>query len=153
MQLQPSGERHLRTRLVLARSYPDDLLAETLRVAERCTFSLDELRYEYPEEVVPDGETPTTYLRRLTYEGAGRRFPAGIPDTVHQQIEHELQLIADLGYQKYFLTVYDIVRFAKAHTHPREQRVDEKLWTLYQGIAAGGQVDIASCGVNAQASQ
>lgn len=114
MQLQPSGERHLRSRLVLARSYPEDLLEETLNVAARCAFSLDELKYEYPEEVVPDGETPTSYLRRLTYEGAGRRFPRGIPDSVQQQIEHELQLIADLAYEKYFLTVYDIVRFARA---------------------------------------
>ena len=71
LALQPNAERHLRTRLRLAQTYPPDLLKETLRVAARCRFSLDELRYQYPDEVVPAGETPSSYLRRLTYEGAG----------------------------------------------------------------------------------
>ncbi|MDH3210706.1 MAG: error-prone DNA polymerase, partial [Burkholderiaceae bacterium] len=71
-------------------------------------------RYEYPHEVVPQGETPASYLRRLTYEGAGARFPSGLPAKVQLQIEHELQLINELGYEKYFLTVYDIVRFARS---------------------------------------
>jgi error-prone DNA polymerase len=112
--LQPNAERHLRTRLRLAQLYGPELLAETLRVAERCTFSLDELRYQYPDEVVPAGETPSSYLRRITYEGAGRRWPEGVPAKVQTQIEHELALIGELRYDHYFLTVYDIVRFARS---------------------------------------
>lgn len=94
--LQPNAERHLRTRLRVAQTYPPALLEETLRVAARCTFSLNELRYQYPEEVVPEGETPASYLRRVTYEGAGRRWPGGIIERVQQQIEYELELICDL---------------------------------------------------------
>ena len=112
--LQPNAERHLRTRLRLAQTYPDDLLAETLKVAARCDFSLDELRYQYPDEVVPGGETPASWLRRLTYDGAGRRWPEGMPAKVQRQIEHELELIADLKYEHYFLTVADIVGFARS---------------------------------------
>ena len=112
--LQPNAERHLRSRMALAQVYPEDLLAATIDVANRCTFSLDELRYEYPEEVVPPGHTPSSYLRQLTYEGAGRRFERGMPAKVQLQIEHELQLIAELNYERYFLTVYDIVAFARS---------------------------------------
>jgi error-prone DNA polymerase len=112
--LQPNAERHLRTRLRLAQTYPADLLEETLQVAARCNFSLDELRYQYPDEVVPVGETPASYLRRITYEGAGRRWPEGMSAKVQTQIEHELELIGDLRYEHYFLTVYDIVRFARS---------------------------------------
>jgi len=112
--LQLNGERHLRTRFRLSCTFPPELLQETLRVAERCTFSLDELRYCYPAEVVPEGETPSSYLRRLTYEGAGRRWPEGAPAKVQALIEHELQLIEELRYEHYFLTVGDIVRFARS---------------------------------------
>ena len=112
--LERNAERHLRTRGRLARTFPADLLAETLKVAERCEMSLDELRYQYPSEVVPVGETPSSYLRRLTYEGAGRRWPAGIPASVSDQIEHELALIGELQYEHYFLTVADIVQFARS---------------------------------------
>ncbi len=123
--LFPNAERHLRLRMRLAKHYPADLLAETLRVAARCTFSLDELRYEYPEEIVPSGETPSTYLRKLVFEGLERRFGNGgkgfpfppsrlsVPPKVLEQIEHELALIADLKYEPYFLTVHDIVAFAR----------------------------------------
>ena len=114
LDLEQNAEQHLRSRLLLAQRFPADLLAETLNVAARCQFSLDELRYQYPDEVVPDGETPTTYLRRLTYEGAGRRWPQGIPAKVQAQIEHELELIRDLQYEHYFLTVADIVRYAQS---------------------------------------
>ena len=112
--LFPSGERHLRLPMRLAQLYPPELLAETLRVAEACAFSLDELRYEYPEELVPAGETPTTWLRKLTEEGLAWRFPTGAPDHVRKLVEHELRLIRDLAYEAYFLTVHDIVRFARA---------------------------------------
>lgn len=112
--LQPNAEAHLRARLRLAVLYPEELLAETVRVAQLCTFSLDELKYEYPQEVVPAGETPTSYLRRATHEGADRRYPQGVPAAVQQQLEYELSLIAELGYEKYFLTVYDLVCFARS---------------------------------------
>jgi error-prone DNA polymerase len=96
LDLHPNAERHLRTRLRLAQTYPEELIAETLNVASRCVFSLDELRYQYPDEVIPKGETPASHLRRITYEGAGRRWPKGMPSKVESQIEHELELIADL---------------------------------------------------------
>ena len=114
LALQPNAERHLRTRLRLAQTYPDDLLAETMHVAERCHFSLDELKYQYPDEVVPAGETAASYLRRITYEGAGRRWPQGMSAKVQSQIEHELELITELKYEHYFLTVADIVEFARS---------------------------------------
>ncbi|MCC8401588.1 error-prone DNA polymerase [Paraburkholderia sp. MMS20-SJTN17] len=113
-ELAPNAEQHLRSRLRLANLYPQDALAATLDIMSRCTFSLDELRYEYPDELVPPGHTPASYLRQETYIGAQRRFPAGIPHQVQQQIEHELELIADLQYEPYFLTVYDVVRFARS---------------------------------------
>jgi error-prone DNA polymerase len=112
--LAPNAEQRLRSRLELAQCYPEALLAETLKIAERCAFSLDELCYQYPSEVVPPGETPASYLRRLTDEGMGKRWPAGTSDKVRQQVEHELALIAELRYEHYFLTVYDIVAFARS---------------------------------------
>ena len=112
--LQPNAERHLRTRLRLAQTYAVELLAQTLEVAARCDFSLDELRYHYPGELVPAGHTPATWLRQLTWEGAGRRWPGGIPPAVQAQVEHELALIEELRYEHYFLTVADIVEFARS---------------------------------------
>ncbi|MFS0755876.1 MULTISPECIES: error-prone DNA polymerase [Noviherbaspirillum] len=112
-ELAPNAEQHLRARLRLGNLYPPAALAETLKIAARCTFSLDELRYEYPDELVPAGETAASYLRGETYLGAHRRFPLGIPAQVQQQLEHELALIAEMAYEPYFLTVYDIVRFAR----------------------------------------
>ncbi len=113
-ELAQNAEQHLRARLRLANIYPPAALAETLRIARLCTFSLDELRYEYPDELVPPGQTATAYLRSETYIGAQRRFPLGIPAKVVGQIEHELELIAALKYEPYFLTVYDIVRYARS---------------------------------------
>lgn len=111
--LHPNGERHLRSFSDLAQLYPQALLDETLAIAARCQFSLDELRYEYPEELVPPGVTAIAHLRRLTEEGLLGRFPDGAPDKVLAQIEHELALIEELKYEPYFLTVHDIVRFAR----------------------------------------
>ena len=111
--LHPNAERHLRRRAHLAKIYPADLLAETVRIAERCDFELGTLRYEYPAELVPAGHTATSYLRELTEEGLERRFPQGAPQHVRDLIEHELALIAELGYEHFFLTVYDIVAFAR----------------------------------------
>jgi error-prone DNA polymerase len=113
-ELQPNAERHLRSRLALGQRFPPELLAQTLQVAARCTFSLDELRYQYPDEVVPTGHTPASWLRQLTWQGAGWRWPAGVPAAVQAQIEHELALIGELKYEHYFLTVHDIVAFARS---------------------------------------
>jgi error-prone DNA polymerase len=112
--LYPNGERYLRPRRVLEQIYPAALLQETLDIAAGIDFSLDELRYEYPDELVPDGETPATYLRRLAEEGMGKRWPGGVPDKVRTLVEHELALIHELRYEPYFLTVYDIVAFARS---------------------------------------
>ena len=112
--LYPNGERHLRPLDVLRHIYPADMLEETVRIADTIDFSLDELCYTYPKEIVPQGETPATYLRTLTEEGMQRRWPQGVPDKVIRIVEHELALIADLVYEPYFLTVYDIVTFARS---------------------------------------
>ena len=145
--LLPSGERHLRRRERLARIYPPELLIETLNVAERCCFSLDSLRYEYPEELVPAGETPVSWLRKLAEEGFRWRFGSELSTSADEHesrvtnhesrpsrgwgsrfasgqqfdiakaralVEHELSLIAQLQYEPYFLTVYDVVRYARS---------------------------------------
>ena len=108
-----NGERFLRPIDELTRIYPGSLLRETLAVAERIDFSLDELRYEYPRELVPDGATPASHLRDLTEQGMRWRWPDGAPARVRRLIEHELRLIGELCYEAYFLTVHDIVRFAR----------------------------------------
>ena len=112
--LAPNGEAHLRPREVLARLFEPAWLAESVRIGERCRFDLDSLRYEYPEEIVPDGETPASWLRRLTFEGMRARWPDGAPAKVRAQVEHELRIIGELRYEPYFLTVHDIVRFARS---------------------------------------
>ncbi|MBT9463637.1 error-prone DNA polymerase [Hydrogenophaga sp.] len=114
LALEPNAEQHLRSRLTLGQCYPPELLAETLAVAARCHFSLDELRYQYPSEVVPEGETPSSYLHRLAWAGAAWRWPQGTPPRFAKQIEYELKLIADMQYEHYFLTVNDIVSFARS---------------------------------------
>ena len=113
-RLSPNAERYLRPRARLMRTYPAELLLQTQEIARRCSFSLEELRYEYPDEIVPTGETPASYLRRVTLEGAAQRYPAGVPEKVQLLLEHELRLIAELRYEPYFLTVYDIVQFARS---------------------------------------
>jgi error-prone DNA polymerase len=113
-RLFANGERHLRACQELARLYPLQMLQESVAIAERCHFSLDELRYQYPHEIVPPGETPTSYLRRLTEEGAAVRWPQGVSTAVQMQIERELKLIAEMKYEPFFLTVYDIASFARS---------------------------------------
>lgn len=83
------------------------------RIADECSFTLDELCYEYPTELAPPGTAPMDFLRQLTWEGANRRYPTGVPSSVQQTLEHELKLIEELRYEAYFLTVYDIVNFAR----------------------------------------
>ncbi len=114
--LYQNGERHLRPIPTLAELYPSELLAESVRIAQRCTFTLDELRYQYPREVVPEDTTPTAWLRHLTEEGAHWRWPEGVPEKPRAQLENELALIAELGYESYFLTVRDIVHFARGRS-------------------------------------
>ncbi|MBL8442784.1 MAG: error-prone DNA polymerase, partial [Zoogloeaceae bacterium] len=134
MALAPNAERRLHPRQVLARRYPAQLLEATLQITAQCTFDLDELRYEYPAEITPDGHSPRTWLRHLVEQGLRWRYrqvasgladgemapakPAQTidpaPPKVRAQIEHELALIADLNYEAYFLTVHDIVRFARS---------------------------------------
>ncbi len=114
-RLSANSERRLKPPAEMAllfRNYPD-AISRTVEIAERCCFSLDELSYEYPDEVAPDGRPPQTVLEDLTWEGAKRRYPDGVPDRVYAQVKHELQLIKALSYAPYFLTVHDAVRFAR----------------------------------------
>ncbi len=108
-----NSQQHLRSLAKLQMLYPPALLEQTLHIAGLCQFSLDELRYEYPEEVVPDGYTANSYLRELVAQGSAVRWPRGVPADIQQRIDHELALIEELNYEYYFLTVYDIVRFAR----------------------------------------
>ena len=109
-----NGERHLRRRSTLEKIYPTALLDESVRIARRCTFTMDQLRYAYPAELVPDGYTPIQWLRQLVAEGMAWRWPKGVPGHIGKTIEHELWLIEMKNYEAYFLTVHDIVRFARS---------------------------------------
>ncbi|HWK53090.1 MAG TPA: error-prone DNA polymerase [Hyphomicrobiales bacterium] len=131
--LHPNGERHLRSIERLAHLYPAALLGETVAVAARCQFSLDEIHYEYPEELVPPGKTPTSHLRDLTYAGAARRYPNGVPEAVGDILERELALITELRYESFFLTIEDIVRFA------RERNI------LHQGRGSAANSAVCYC--------
>ena len=113
-ELHSNAERCLRPVHELVRRYPRELLRETLAILERVNFSLAELRYEYPYELVPAGETPTSYLRTLTERGCRWRWPQGESSKIRALIEHELKLIAELRYEAYFLTVHDIVSYARS---------------------------------------
>ena len=114
LALQASGERHLRPIARLEKIYRQPaLLEETVRIAGLCGFSLDELKYEYPEEIVPDGKTPPQYLAELTEAGLNWRYPEGVPRIVRENAGKELALIAELRYEAFFLTVYDIVQYAR----------------------------------------
>ena len=113
-ELYPNAERVLKPIQELTRLYPPALLQESLAILERIEFSLTQVRYEYPHELVPKNETPASYLRALTEQGARQRWPTSVPKKVVRLIEHELELIEELEYEPYFLTVYDIVRFARS---------------------------------------
>jgi error-prone DNA polymerase len=114
-QLLTNGERHLHERWQIAGRFAGlpSALERTVEIAGRCTFSLDELKYEYPEANVPPGRTARDHLAHLTWKGAAQRYPDGIPEKVRELVAHELALVAELGYEAYFLTVFDIVRFAR----------------------------------------
>ncbi len=113
-ELFPNGERHLRAPTDLAALYPPALIAETLRIAARCRLDLGTLGCRPPLDSVPAGVAPAAWLRALVAEGAARRWPNGVPAPQAAQIDHELALIADLGYEAFFLTVHDIVAFARS---------------------------------------
>ncbi|HEY2761782.1 MAG TPA: PHP domain-containing protein, partial [Pirellulales bacterium] len=133
--LFPNAARHLKSsdemRELFARA--PDALRRTVEIAHRCTFSLDELRYDYPKELAPPGQTPLEYLTRLTWEGAHARYPGGIPDKVRKLLEYELGLIAELRYEAYFLTVWDLVRFARSRD------------ILYQGRGSAANSAVCFC--------
>src|SRR5688572_12332556 len=114
LALHPNGERHLRPLSRLREIYPPELTEATLTIAARCRFSLEELRYEYPREIVPEGETPSSWLRQLTLQGMRQRWSDGAPAHVVELVERELALIAELNFDAYFLTVHDIVRHARS---------------------------------------
>ncbi|MCS5595076.1 MAG: error-prone DNA polymerase, partial [Porticoccaceae bacterium] len=109
-----NAERRLRSLPHLQKIYPPALLAETLAIAKRCHFSLAELRYEYPSKVVPEHLTATEQLCYLVEEGVKKRWPNGSSEAVSQQIKHELTVISELNYESYFLTVHDLVAFARS---------------------------------------
>ncbi len=129
-RLFANGERHLRSRKALAAIYPPELLAESVTIAERCQFDLGKLEYAYPKELVPEGHNPNTWLRHLATNGERWRWPDGTPDKARRQIEHELTLITEKKYASYFLTVHDIVRFAR----------EEKILCQGRGSAANSVV-------------
>ncbi|CAJ0715925.1 error-prone DNA polymerase [Ralstonia mannitolilytica] len=118
LELAPSAEQAMRTRMQLGFFYRDErgerALQRSVELARLCTFALDEIEYEYPSEVVPEGMTPTQYLRAEVEAGAVSRYPKGIPGKVREQIEEELGLISELRYEPFFLTVYDVVKFARS---------------------------------------
>ncbi len=113
-RLHPNAERRLRSLQELRRLYPPALLDESVAIAERCSFSLSQLHYRYPPELVPDGLSAGEHLRALTETGLGRRWPRGVPAAVRDTIERELALIVELGYEHFFLTVHDIVEYARS---------------------------------------
>jgi error-prone DNA polymerase len=122
-QLLANGERHLQDRWRIAARFAAGLrraggsaaaaMERTVEIANRCGFSLDELKYEYPDAIVPAGRSAAEQLAHLTWKGARQRYPQGIPAKVRELITHELSLVEELGYEAYFLTVFDIVRFAR----------------------------------------
>ncbi len=111
-----NAERHLKAPAEMAELFADypAAIARTVEIADRCSFSLEELRYEYPEELCPPGITALAHLTRLAWQGARDRYPRGIPAKVHELIEHELRLIEQLHYEAYFLTVWDLIRYARS---------------------------------------
>nr|MBA2321118.1 error-prone DNA polymerase [Deltaproteobacteria bacterium] len=114
--LLANGERHVLTEAEFRSRYAEipDAADEAVRLAESCSFSLADLRYGYPREVVPEGFTPMGWLERLIREGLAERYPQGVPASVEAQVAHELAVIEDLDFPSYFLTVHDVVAFARS---------------------------------------
>ncbi|MER8415069.1 error-prone DNA polymerase [Mesorhizobium sp. M1342] len=137
LQLTANAERHLKPPMEMARLFRrhPQALAETLRFAESLGFSLEELKHNYPEETTEAGVDPQTELERLTWEGARKRYPEGIPDKVEGLIRHELEIVGQKKYARYFLTVRDIVRFARS----------EEVGILCQGRGSAANSVICYC--------
>ena len=131
--LLTNTERTLRSKDKLAKLFKPEWLDESVRIAERCQFCLSELKYEYPSELVPDGETPMSYLRKLVEKGKAIRFPEGTTAQIGETISKELQLIEELNYPFYFLTIHDIVMFAKRNR------------ILYQGRGSAANSVVCYC--------
>jgi error-prone DNA polymerase len=131
--LEINGEAYLKSLHQLEKLYPAELLAQTCVIADLCHFSMHELRYQYPRELVPENRTPIEQLRNLTTVGKHQRWPEGIPESVEMLLEKELGLIEELEYEYYFLTVHDIVRFA------RQQRI------LCQGRGSAANSVVCYC--------
>jgi error-prone DNA polymerase len=132
-KLQLNGEAYLKSLHQLARLYPQELLNETCAISDLCHFSMNELRYQYPRELVPDSLTPINHLRNLVDAGKQQRWPEGVPGWIEDLLEKEFELIEELEYEYYFLTVHDIVRFA------REQRI------LCQGRGSAANSVVCYC--------
>lgn len=132
-QLELNGEAYLKPIHQLEKLYPPELLEETCALADQCYFEMTELRYQYPREVVPNGFTPNQYLRLLVNQGKQARWPEGVPQQIEELLEKELAIIDELAYEYYFLTVHDIVRFA------REQKI------LCQGRGSAANSAVCYC--------
>ncbi|UOE79223.1 error-prone DNA polymerase [Vibrio splendidus] len=131
--LLANAERCLRSINKLSRIFKTEWLEESNRIAELCEFDLDSLRYEYPSELIPQGETPMSYLRMLVERGKQARFPQGVPSNIQQIIDKELGLIGELNYPFFFLTIHDIVMFAKSQG------------ILYQGRGSAANSVVCYC--------
>lgn len=131
--LPPNAEHYLRSAEQLQGCYPRAWLLRAEEIVRQCQFQMQELSYEYPAELVPAGKTASTYLRELAYAGAQERFPNGLRSDVQDKLEKELQLIAELGYEYFFLTIYDLVRFAQ------QQNI------LYQGRGSAANSVVCYC--------
>ncbi|WP_239806832.1 error-prone DNA polymerase [Croceicoccus hydrothermalis] len=118
--LHANAERYLKGPQDMVRLFRDwpHAIAAAREVADACDFSLNELRYEYPEDIYPSGQTPQSYLEAQTWEGAKRRYPNGLPDSIRATLERELALIGKLDLARYFLTIKDIVDFARGQEPP-----------------------------------
>lgn len=112
--LFPNAENHLRSLKKITRLYSRDMINETMNIASRCQFSLSEITYRYPKDTLPIAYSAPDYLKKLGYDGALMRYPRGIPEQIDQNLKKELAVIAELGFEHYFLTIYDVVRFARS---------------------------------------
>ena len=135
--LAANAERHLKPSSEMARLFRrhPEALAETLNFARSLHFSLKELKHNYPEETTEEGVDPQTELERLTWEGARKRYPGGVPDAVKKAIRHELRIVAEKNYARYFLTVHDIVCYARS----------EEVGILCQGRGSAANSVICYC--------
>ncbi|WP_420549580.1 error-prone DNA polymerase [Curvivirga sp.] len=140
-RVQVNAERHLKSPIQMEKLFTghEEALAHSLEIVDACTFSLDELSYSYPTEIMEPGLTAQQSLEKLTWEGAQKRYPRGIPDKAREVIEHELELVKGLNYAPYFLTVYDLVKFA------RNGGTEQKKEILCQGRGSAANSTICYC--------